>query len=587
MSLIRGGQLCLHYLRMIQQVLWVLVRVEIVAFTFVMCGVCFAQISIQDWKIFYYYMVARLLIMLQHPEFSIVIKFDDEVLRELPAWYIVHSEFINAHVGQIVQKLMDGLYKSLWYGISLAVVALIIFAIKGHRTTNHIVMRGGTLISAKKLRKMIKQRNKEVYYSYSIGDIPYPSHAEYSHTLIAGSTGSGKTVLIADLLSQIKERGDKAIIFDKMGVYTERFYDSKQDKILNPFDSRSCGWDMFGEVANRGLFDSIAAALIPLEQRAGDPFWINAARTVFAETCAKLYKTDKGNITSLVQILLKSEMKVINTLLQGTVAASLIDERSEKTSMSIMAILATYLKSMQYLDSGAEQYNFRSWLQASGGGCVFLTSNGQIHQVVKPLISAWVEVAINNLLSMPQDSNRRVWFILDELPSLHMLPSLQQGLAELRQFGGCFVVSIQSIAQLRQSYEWQGAQIISALCNTKVFLRSGDIESGKWYSDNIGNSEIREYTEGLSYGAHAMRDGVNLQQHSKLRPLVLPVEFINLRPLEGYITMGSGYDVAKIQIKYKDYSKIAPQIIWKEENVSTFDHDILPDQAIDIYDFEE
>ena len=33
--------------------------------------------------------------------------------------------------------------------------------------------------------------------------------------------------------------------------------------------------------------------------------------------------------------------------------------------------------------------------------------------------------------------------ILDELPTLHQVPSLQPGIAESRRFGGCFVLGVQ------------------------------------------------------------------------------------------------------------------------------------------------
>ena len=56
------------------------------------------------------------------------------------------------------------------------------------------------------------------------------------------------------------------------------------------------------------------------------------------------------------------------------------------------------------------------------------------------------------MLSLEQDDKRRIWVVLDELPTLHQVPSLQPGLAESRQFGGCFVLGIQVISALRDLY---------------------------------------------------------------------------------------------------------------------------------------
>ena len=52
---------------------------------------------------------------------------------------------------------------------------------------------------------------------YSIAGIPYPERTETQHTIVSGTTGSGKTVLIADLVSQIRARGERCVIYDKMG----------------------------------------------------------------------------------------------------------------------------------------------------------------------------------------------------------------------------------------------------------------------------------------------------------------------------------------------------------------------------------
>ena len=54
------------------------------------------------------------------------------------------------------------------------------------------------------------------------------------------------------------------------------------------------------------------------------------------------------------------------------------------------------------------------------------------------------------------DPKRRVWVILDELGSLQQLPYLTSGLAEARKFGGCFVIGVQSAAQLAKTYGFEG-----------------------------------------------------------------------------------------------------------------------------------
>ena len=57
-------------------------------------------------------------------------------------------------------------------------------------------------------------------------DTPYG--AETIHTIITGDSGMGKTVLITDLINQIRKNGDRAIIYDRMGTFVSKFYNGSK-----------------------------------------------------------------------------------------------------------------------------------------------------------------------------------------------------------------------------------------------------------------------------------------------------------------------------------------------------------------------
>ena len=112
--------------------------------------------------------------------------------------------------------------------------------------------------------------------------IPYPERTETQHTIVSGTTGSGKTVLISDLVSQIRARGERCVIYDKMGSYTRAFFDPERDVLMNPLDARAPRWSPFLEARNPRDFDMMAAALIPQQKDTVDPFWVTAARQLFS-----------------------------------------------------------------------------------------------------------------------------------------------------------------------------------------------------------------------------------------------------------------------------------------------------------------
>src|SRR5262245_56237117 len=67
---------------------------------------------------------------------------------------------------------------------------------------------------------------------------------ETKHFKIIGTTGTGKSTAITELLDGALDRGDRAIIADPDGGYLTRFHErSRGDVILNPFDPRSVKWD--------------------------------------------------------------------------------------------------------------------------------------------------------------------------------------------------------------------------------------------------------------------------------------------------------------------------------------------------------
>ena len=79
--------------------------------------------------------------------------------------------------------------------------------------------------------------------------MPYPEWAETQHTIVSGTTGSGKTVLISDLVAQIRDRGERCVIYDKMGSYIRSFYDPERDVLMNPLDARAPRWVGLGATA--------------------------------------------------------------------------------------------------------------------------------------------------------------------------------------------------------------------------------------------------------------------------------------------------------------------------------------------------
>ena len=461
---------------------------------------------------------------------------------------------------RILDELLAGAWRGAMAGAGMIVVFLVVFWQRGVRLGRQRRLRGAEMVTARELRRRLRPPRERVLAllpgaerlgPYTIAGIPYPPRAETQHTIVSGTTGSGKTVLISDLVAQVRARGERCVIYDKMGSYTRAFYDRDRDVLMNPLDARAPRWSPFLEARGPRDFDMMAAALIPQQKDTVDPFWVTAARQLFSNGAGVLRQKGETRNRVLVDHLLKTDLTALAEAMEGTVAQSIVDPENPKTALSVRAMLTANLSALEFLPDGGEPFSIREWISGnSRDGVLFLTSRGDQHASLRGLISTWLEIAVNAMLSLDQERERRIWVILDELPTLHQVPSLQPGLAESRQFGGCFVLGVQVASALRDLYGRNGAETISGLCGTRVVLAAPDRDTAQWSADSLGRSEIEEVAEGFSYGANTIRDGVSLTPRRELRALALPSEIMRLENLSGYLKFPGPFPVASIRLKY-------------------------------------
>ena len=150
---------------------------------------------------------------------------------------------------------------------------------------------------------------------------------------MSGTTGSGKTVLISDIVEQIRRRGERCVIYDKMGSYTRSFFDPERDVLLNPLDARAPRWSPFFEARSPRDFDMMAAALIPQQKDTVDPFWVTAARQLFSNGAGVLWQKGETGNRVLVEHLLKTDLSELAEAMEDTVAQSIVDPKNPKTAL--------------------------------------------------------------------------------------------------------------------------------------------------------------------------------------------------------------------------------------------------------------
>ena len=237
---------------------------------------------------------------------------------------------------------------------------------------------------------------------------------------------------------------------------------------------------------------------------------------------------------------------------QGTEAGSFTSQDGEKMTLSVRANLATQLLGFSLLKNTEQGFSFRKWMKSNKPGWLFLLTKPDQREALLPLMSAWVDVFMNSLMSLDPEEKRGVWFLMDELPALQEIPSLKTLLAESRKYGGCVMAGIQNIQQFSNIYGQTQAQALLDLFNTYIFFRTTNPETTRWISQVLGEVEETESQENLSYGAHEMRDGVSLSRYTKVKSLVMPTELNQLNDCEAFIKLPGAYPVTRIKMGYKN-----------------------------------
>lgn len=506
--------------------------------------------------------------------------FIDLMPATSPGVYDVHYWYAPTRTAMVLKMTLPQIYNdpymqvmgsrftdtlqqaSLVSGVfSLAVFAGVSWYIAGigRRESEDEYISGMKLTDRPAEVNRLLRRNGELS-DLRVGDLHMVKYAEVMNFLMHGTIGVGKSTLIRWLLDYIRRRGDRAIIYDSGCTFTETHYNPATDFILNPHDARCANWQMWGECIDTVDYDNIAASLIPVEGDS-DPFWVSSARTIYADLAIRMSADPERSIEKFLKTLLSLSMKSLRDYLANTPSANLVEEKIEKTAISIRSVVTNYAKALRYLqgldDGSKPPFTIRDWMtrEQYDSSWLFISTQARHRKSVRPLISLWVSLATMMLQSMGENSERRVWFIIDETPSLQRIPELAETLAEARKFGGCFVLGMQNMAQLVHVYGRELARSIFDLMNTRMYGRSPSAEMAKVVEEELGNQRKREIREQNSYGLDQVRDGVSLGKDKVNNPIVDYEQVMSLPNLSFYVRLPGDYPVVRLKLLYRRQKK--------------------------------
>jgi type IV secretory pathway TraG/TraD family ATPase VirD4 len=398
----------------------------------------------------------------------------------------------------------------------------------------------GTVIK-RWLTAMPARRSRPDPSMLTLAGHPVPRNDETKHFKFLGTTGTGKSTAIRELLAGALKRGDRAIIADPDGAYRARFFnESRGDLILNPFENSSPKWDLFAEIRNPYDFDQLARSLIT-DGVGEDRIWCRYAQLFLSALMRQSYRSGLRESAGLYQRVISASMDELRDLLEGSPAQPFLVDGNDRMFGSIRSVTIAALAALSYVnDQQTQPLSIRQWIK-EGKGVLFLPYQAAQIAALRTLISTWMHLAIFETMTLPE-GDAKLWFIIDELDSLGPVDGLKDALPRIRKYGGRCVLGFQSIAQVGATYTHAGADTIVENCGNTLILRCSASEDGgtaRFASKLIGEREIIRKNISRSTAPKDFFATKTISEQHIIESAVLPSEIEQLRDLQGYLKFAS------------------------------------------------
>jgi type IV secretory pathway TraG/TraD family ATPase VirD4 len=458
---------------------------------------------------------------------------------------------------------------TIWPVAGLALLGLLVAVpadmLRARRRRHGRRLKGPELVSVRRFTDRLRATG--VGFVQRSGTwLRVPRALESSHFLIVGDSGTGKSVLIRQLLQQLEARGETAIVYDPALEYTGQFYTpARGDVVLNPLDRRCPFWTPGDEWRHEAETLTLATSLFP-DRHHDNTFFTEAPRRIFAHLLTLRPRPDE-----LAWWLCHEEE--IDRRLAGTAYAAMIDRQAPAQRSGVLASLNMVADTLKLLPREAEttrRWSASAWAQEWPHGWLFLTSTPETRPRLVPLTSLWLDTLVLRLMNQGQPRPRPTWFVLDELASLQRLPQLHTAITENRKSNNPVVLGFQGRSQLETRYGHDAEAMLSQPA-TKIFLRTSEPHAAKWIAETIGDVEIERLRESRSHGGPG-RQSFGLER--QVEPLVMASEISGLPALCGYVKVGNL--VSRLQVAFVARSTQAPAYVERPQAGSNARFDDSP-----------
>lgn len=403
-----------------------------------------------------------------------------------------------------------------------------------------------------------------------------PSEQGVGHFLVSGTAGSGKTLLIDELMFSVltrmgKGEGKRALLFDFKGDMFEKVKAMAPTVgvyILNPYHPEGVAWDIAADITSDQAALALAAALIP-EDRSQNAYFTNAARILVVCVLKSFIRNLPGTWTLRDLVIACENAENLHTVIEHSeeakreTSAILAESKSIHDVISTISTRITPLRTVaalwEPLRKRGKVQSLRNWRAEES--VLILSFVPELKAALQAINETIITLTTLVVLSGPEiPSEKRgetqSWLFLDELREIGFLPTLSGFLNAGRSKGACVCMGIQGIEGMRIVYGKEQADEITGQCKAISILNSSS-ESAQWGQHIFQNIQFYKKDRGSLHENRAEAPRVSA---ASLRNIPPPLVSQCVSGYHGIAGIGTFSTQTKLEKILKNKRRPAPTI---------------------------
>lgn len=342
--------------------------------------------------------------------------------------------------------------------------------------------------------------------------IPFSAEMLGRHIMLIGGIGTGKTNAIDQVLAQMRsamEEDAVAVVFDTKGDFFETFYRPGDVVISNDENAgdelgRKNYWNIFEEIQvgpqmMESLIEISHALFKEACEHTNQPFFPNAARDIFTATLwhfmsarPRKERTNRWLSDFLFYSTTRELKAMLNQYPQFRAMVSYIQNEDSAQTQGVLAELQQVVRQIfvgNFNKHGT--LGLKNLAKRKGGRFVFIEYDLSLGSMLSPIYSLMFDIAIKEAIGRDRTPGN-VFFVTDEFRLLPNLVHIDDAVNFGRSLGVKFLIGIQNVEQIYESYGEERARSIMSGFLTTFAFRVTDERSRRHIQDIFGRNRKKD-----------------------------------------------------------------------------------------------